>query len=326
MTNLLESFIEKLSIPNKIEESLSTLYPFQSIESAVQELWNRKNAFSLKNEAGAKTFYCLEMFPYPSGRIHMGHVRNYSIGDALARYKRMRGFHVLHPMGWDSFGLPAENAAIQRGVHPAVWTEENIAHMKKQLKRLGLSYDWAREVTTCLPEYYRWNQWFFLKFYEKGLAYKKEGLLNWCDSCMTVLANEQVEDGLCWRCKSPVTLRPMEQWYLKITDYASELLDGLADLSGWPEKVRIMQEHWIGKSEGAEIHFAVKDMSVDLPVFTTRPDTLFGVTFITIAPEHPLLEGLLPVIPRRDLVAAFIREALHKRTTDRNTDISLTAK
>ena len=320
MANLIELFFEKLSIPNIIEESLSTLYPFKSIESAVQELWNQQNAFSLKNDTGEKTFYCLEMFPYPSGRIHMGHVRNYSIGDALARYKRMRGFHVLHPMGWDSFGLPAENAAIQRGVHPAVWTEENIAHMKKQLKRLGLSYDWAREVTTCLPEYYRWNQWFFLKFYEKGLAYKKEGLLNWCESCMTVLANEQVEDGLCWRCKSPVTLRPMEQWYLKITDYASELLEGLADLSGWPEKVRIMQENWIGKSEGAEIHFAVKDMSIDLPVFTTRPDTLFGVTFITIAPEHPLLEGLLPAIPRRDQVAAFIREALHKRTTDRNTE------
>ncbi|MCL4460389.1 MAG: leucine--tRNA ligase [Nitrospirae bacterium] len=290
------------------------------METSVQERWKRENAFSLKDRPGQKTFYCLEMFPYPSGRIHMGHVRNYSIGDALARYKRMRGFDVLHPMGWDSFGLPAENAAIQRGIHPAAWTEQNIAHMKEQLGRLGLSYDWSREVTTCLPEYYRWNQWFFLKFYEKGLAYKKAGLLNWCASCLTVLANEQVEEGLCWRCKSPVTLRSMEQWYFKITDYTGELLDALSDLHGWPEKVRIMQGNWIGKSEGAEIRFAVQDSPVELSVFTTRPDTLFGVTFITIAPEHPALDGLLPLSPQKASNEAFIREVLHKRTTDRNTE------
>ncbi len=299
---------------------MSSLYPFEEIETSVQERWKRENAFTLKDRPGQKTFYCLEMFPYPSGRIHMGHVRNYSIGDALARYKRMRGFDVLHPMGWDSFGLPAENAAIQRGIHPALWTEQNIAHMKEQLGRLGLSYDWSREVTTCLPDYYRWNQWFFLKFYEKGLAYKKEGLLNWCDSCLTVLANEQVEEGLCWRCKSPVTLRPMEQWYLRITDYARELLDALPDLQGWPEKVRVMQENWIGKSEGAEIRFAVQGSPVELPVFTTRPDTLFGVTFVTIAPEHPVLEHILPLSRQKEETAEFIRTVLHKRTSDRNAE------
>ena len=291
---------------------MSSLYPFEEIETSVQERWKRENAFTLKDRPGQKTFYCLEMFPYPSGRIHMGHVRNYSIGDALARYKRMRGFDVLHPMGWDSFGLPAENAAIQRGIHPALWTEQNIAHMKEQLGRLGLSYDWSREVTTCLPDYYRWNQWFFLKFYEKGLAYKKEGLLNWCDSCLTVLANEQVEEGLCWRCKSPVTLRPMEQWYLRITDYARELLDALPDLQGWPEKVRVMQENWIGKSEGAEIRFAVQGSPVELP--------LFGVTFVTIAPEHPVLEHILPLSRQKEETAEFIRTVLHKRTADRNAE------
>lgn len=300
---------------------MSSLYPFHEIEVDVQRLWNGKNAFSLSVENDRPSFYCLEMFPYPSGRIHMGHVRNYSIGDALARYKRMKGFNVLHPMGWDAFGLPAENAATQRGIHPAIWTEQNISHMKEQLKRLGFSYDWSREVATCLPEYYKWNQWFFLKFYEKGLAYKKEGLLNWCDSCATVLANEQVEDGFCWRCKSPVVLRPMEQWYLRITDYAQELLDGLEKLSGWPEKVRVMQENWIGRSQGAEIRFIVDGTDRELNVFTTRPDTLFGVTFVTIAPEHPFLEALLPQSPQKERVENFIRETLRKRTVEKNTEV-----
>ncbi|MHB8543667.1 MAG: leucine--tRNA ligase [Leptospirales bacterium] len=310
-----------VSTPEHLRIIVSSLYPFHEIEADVQKLWDEKNTFSLPaNSDKRPSFYCLEMFPYPSGRIHMGHVRNYSIGDALARYKRMKGFNVLHPMGWDAFGLPAENAAIQRGVHPATWTEQNIAHMKEQLKKLGFSYDWSREVATCLPEYYKWNQWFFLKFYEKGLAYKKEGLLNWCDSCNTVLANEQVEDGLCWRCKSSVVLRPMEQWFLKITDYAQELLDGLDKLTGWPEKVRVMQENWIGRSQGAEIRFTVEGTDQSLTVFTTRPDTLFGATFVTIAPEHPFLESLLPNSPQKERVAGFIREVMKKRTMEKNPE------
>jgi leucyl-tRNA synthetase len=298
---------------------VSNLYPFEEIELTVQRTWEAANAFALQPSDDRPAFYCLEMFPYPSGRIHMGHVRNYSIGDALARYKRMRGFAVLHPMGWDAFGLPAENAAIQRGVHPAIWTEQNIGHMKAQLKRLGFSYDWSREVATCLPDYYRWNQWLFLQFYQKGLAYKKEGLLNWCDSCMTVLANEQVEEGLCWRCKNPVTLKAMEQWYLKITDYAGELLDGLPDLPGWPEKVRTMQENWIGRSTGAEIRFKVAESDRVLTVFTTRPDTLFGVTFVTIAPEHSLLEELIRNSPEKAKVESFSKEIIHRRMIERNT-------
>lgn len=246
----------------------------------------------------------------------MGHVRNYSIGDALARYKRMRGFSVLHPMGWDAFGLPAENAAVLRGIHPADWTESNIAHMKEQLATLGLSYDWDREVATCKPDYYRWNQWFFLKFLEKGLAYRKEALLNWCSSCGTVLANEQVEDGACWRCSTPVTLRTMSQWFLRITDYADALMAGLDHLPGWPERVRTMQANWIAPSTGAEIDFAVDLPAVfpPLTVFTTRPDTLFGVTFVTIAPEHPALDGLLEHSATRNESRAFIDAELRRRT------------
>ncbi len=298
---------------------MSSLYPFEEIERTVQQKWEETNAFALPASTDRPAFYCLEMFPYPSGRIHMGHVRNYSIGDALARYKRMRGYSVLHPMGWDAFGLPAENAAIQRGVHPALWTEQNIGHMKEQLKSLGFSYDWSREVATCLPDYYRWNQWLFLQFFRKGLAYKKEGLLNWCNSCLTVLANEQVEEGLCWRCKNPVTLKALEQWYLKITDYAGELLDGLSSLTGWPEKVRTMQENWIGRSTGAEIRFKVAESDRALTVFTTRPDTLFGVTFVTIAPEHPLLEELIRNSPEKTPVESFAREIIHRRMIERNT-------
>ncbi len=296
-------------------------YLFKEIEANVQAIWEESNAFRTENQSDRPKFYCLEMFPYPSGRIHMGHVRNYSIGDALARYKRMRGFSVLHPMGWDAFGLPAENAAIQRNIPPRTWTIDNIAHMKKQLKKLGLSYDWDREVATCLPDYYRWNQWLFLQFLKRGLAYKKGGLLNWCDQCATVLANEQVEEGLCWRCKSPVELRSLEQWYLKITDYAKELHDTLKELTGWPEKVRTMQENWIGPSTGAHIDFTVAGLKKHLTVFTTRPDTLFGVTFVTIAPEHEEMEELLSLSPNRDLAKAFIHETLHKRTTERNAEL-----
>jgi len=302
------------------------LYPFLDIEQTIQERWESGKSFTVRSDRTKPKFYCLEMFPYPSGRIHMGHVRNYSIGDAIARYKRMRGFNVLHPMGWDAFGLPAENAAVVRGIHPVDWTESNIVHMKIQLKRLGLSYDWNREIATCLPEYYRWNQWFFLKLLDKGLAYRKEALLNWCNSCMTVLANEQVEDGLCWRCSNPVTLRTMSQWFLKITDYADDLMQGLDSLEDWPERVRTMQANWIAPSEGAEIQFSINlPDSVVLPVrtltvFTTRPDTLYGVTFVTIAPEHPLLQLLLEHSSERDRARSFIESTLRARTLYQNRE------
>ncbi len=296
------------------------LYPFSEIEQAVQRRWKEDNAYRVRRSESGPKYYCLEMFPYPSGRIHMGHVRNYSIGDAIARYKRMRGFNVLHPMGWDAFGLPAENAAILRGIHPADWTETNIAHMKEQLQKLGLSYDWSREIATCHPDYYRWNQWFFLKLLEKGLAYRKEALLNWCDSCATVLANEQVEDGLCWRCGNPVRLRTMEQWFLRITDYAEDLSIGLESLEGWPERVRTMQANWIAPSTGALIDFRIeppssRSLSSEIvTVFTTRPDTLFGVTFVTIAPEHPLLETLLEDSSEKIPARSFIEKTLRART------------
>ncbi len=296
------------------------LYPFSDIEQATQSRWKSERSFKAVRSDSRQKYYCLEMFPYPSGRIHMGHVRNYSIGDAIARYKRMRGYNVLHPMGWDAFGLPAENAAIVRGVHPADWTESNILHMKDQLEKLGLSYDWDREVATCHPDYYRWNQWFFLKLLEKGLAYRKEALLNWCSSCETVLANEQVEEGLCWRCGNPVTLRTMEQWFLRITDYAEDLSKSLDGLTGWPERVRTMQANWIAPSTGAEIDFPVDlpktlDPSLSvLTVFTTRPDTLYGVTFVTIAPEHPLMERLLEHSDQRDAARDFIDTTLRART------------
>ncbi|MBF0328081.1 MAG: leucine--tRNA ligase [Nitrospirae bacterium] len=267
-------------------------FDFNEIEPKWQKYWAEEAAAKSSADASKKKFYCLEMFPYPSGKIHMGHVRNYAIGDVIARYKRMRGFNVLHPMGWDAFGMPAENAAIKNKVHPSKWTYENVASMKQQLDRLGLSYDWDREVTTCNPEYYRWNQWFFLKMLEKGLAYRKTSFVNWCPSCATVLANEQVVDNGCWRCDSVVVQKELEQWFFRITRYAEELLQGCDDLSGWPERVAVMQKNWIGKSEGAEVDFAIEGRSEKLKIFTTRPDTLFGVTFMCIAAAHPLAETL----------------------------------
>ncbi|NOZ68351.1 MAG: leucine--tRNA ligase, partial [Deferribacteres bacterium] len=233
------------------------------------------------------------MFPYPSGKIHMGHVRNYVIGDVITRYKRMKGFNVLHPMGWDAFGLPAENAAIKHGVHPSKWTFENIGYMKKELKRMGLSYDWEREVATCDPAYYRWNQWFFLKMFERGLAYKKASAVNWCPSCETVLANEQVIDGACWRCETVVVQKELEQWFFRITAYAEELLKDTAALTGWPEKVIVMQRNWIGRSEGVEVDFSVVDSDKKIRIFTTRHDTLYGATFMSIAKKHPLVRELV---------------------------------
>ncbi len=298
-------------------------YDFKKVEERWQRSWQETGAFKVTEDASKPKYYCLEMFPYPSGRIHMGHVRNYAIGDVISRYKRMRGFNVLHPMGWDSFGLPAENAAIKHGIPPRKWTLENIAFMRdKQLKRLGLSYDWDREVATCLEEYYRWNQWFFIKMYEQGLAYKKRSYVNWCPSCSTVLANEQVEDGLCWRCSSVVRHKELEQWFFKITAYAEELLAGCDKLTGWPERVLTMQRNWIGKSTGVEVDFTVEGTGEKLTIFTTRPDTLFGVTFMSVAPEHPMLEALIQGKPRADAVRAFVQRVMSEDKAARTDEKS----
>lgn len=283
-------------------------YDFKEIEAKWQARWAAENLYKTPDFSDRPKYYCLEMFPYPSGKLHMGHVRNYSIGDVVARFKTMQGYHVLHPMGWDAFGLPAENAAIKHGnVHPADWTMDNIRTMRAQLKQLGISYDWDREVATCHPGYYKWTQWLFLQLYHKGLAYKKKAAVNWCPSCATVLANEQVKEGACERCKTPVEKRELEQWFFKITAYAERLLKDLELLKGWPEKVKIMQENWIGRSEGAEIRFKVADMDEEIVVFTTRPDTVFGVTYMVLAPEHPLVEKLVEGKPQSEAVRDFVR-------------------
>lgn len=288
---------------------MTTKYDPKKIESRWQKYWEDNKTFEVFEDSSKTKYYCLEMFPYPSGRIHMGHVRNYAIGDVMSRYKNMKGFNVLHPMGWDSFGLPAENAAIERGIHPVRWTLDNIAYMKDQLKKMGLSYDWSREVTTCDPVYYKWNQWIFLKMYDKGLAYKKRSFVNWCNYCETVLANEQVIEGQCWRCSSVVEQKELEQWFFKITAYAEELLSGCDKLTGWPEKVLIMQRHWIGKSTGVEVDFPVVDSDKAIRIFTTRPDTIFGVTFMSLAPEHPLVGVLIKGTEKEQEVKAFIERA-----------------
>ncbi len=266
-------------------------YDFSTIEAKWQKKWEETGIYRVQVDTAKEKKYILEMFPYPSGNIHMGHVRNYSIGDVISRYTRMQGYNVLHPIGYDAFGMPAENAAIERGVHPKNWTYQNIETMRSQLKRLGISYDWDREIITCNPDYYHWGQWLFLKFFERGLAYQKKASVNWCPSCETVLANEQVEGGGCWRCASQVVKRELEQWFFKISDYAEELLKDLADLKGWPDKVKVMQENWIGRSEGAMVDFTLDD-GRNVTVFTTRPDTLFGCTFFLLAPEHPLVDEI----------------------------------
>ncbi len=278
------------------------------LEPKWQDYWEEHDFHRTGKDPRKEKYYVLEMFPYPSGKLHMGHMRVYSIGDVLARFLKMKGFNVLHPMGWDAFGLPAENAAIQHGADPAEWTASNIAAMKQQQKALGLSYDWEREVTTCLPDYYRWNQWLFLLLYKHGLAYKKKSPVNWCPSCKTVLANEQVVNGECWRCGSEVSSRELEQWFLKITDYADRLLEDISLLEGWPQRVKIMQENWIGRSYGTDITFQVKETGEDLTVFTTRPDTLFGVTYMVLAPEHPLVDKLIAGKPQEEEIRKFIRE------------------
>ncbi len=284
-------------------------YNPEAIETKWQARWEKEKPYRARENPDQEKYYLLEMFPYPSGKIHMGHVRNYSIGDVVARYKRMRGFNVLHPMGWDAFGMPAENAALARGIHPARWTYDNIEAMRVQLKRLGFSYDWDRELATCDPSYYRWEQLFFLKMWERGLVVRKKSLVNWCDRCQTVLANEQVVgDGRCWRCDQVVGSKELEQWFFRITRYADELLQGCENLPGWPEKVLVMQRNWIGRSEGAEIDFPLEKGSGVLSVFTTRPDTLFGATFMSLAPEHPLIREVIRGTSQETPVLDFIRK------------------
>ncbi len=295
-------------------------YDPQEIESRWQTLWEEQGAFHCEPDSRKPKFYCLEMFPYPSGNIHMGHVRNYSIADVIAHFKRMQGFNVLHPIGWDAFGLPAENAAIKNNTHPAKWTYANIANMRAQLKRLGFSYDWRREIATCDPSYYRWEQLFFIRFLEKGLLYRKKAPQNWCAHCNTVLANEQVVEGLCWRCDSLVEQKELTQWFLRITDYAEDLLADLDSLEqGWPERVLTMQRNWIGKSVGAKIHFAVDGLDKSIPVFTTRQDTLFGATFMSIAAAHPLLDELITGSSQEKAIRDFAERILH---TDKNELLS----
>ncbi|MFW5937009.1 MAG: leucine--tRNA ligase, partial [Desulfosalsimonas sp.] len=290
-------------------------YNPKQIEPKWQEIWEKNQQFKANENPDREKYYLLEMFPYPSGKIHMGHVRNYTIGDVIARYKRMRGFNVLHPMGWDAFGMPAENAAIANNTHPAAWTCANIDAMRSQLKRMGYSYDWDRELATCSPQYYKWEQWLFLKMYEKGMAYQGESYVNWCGTCQTVLANEQVEAGECWRCGRPVRQKKLWQWFFKITDYAEDLLQYCDQLAGWPEKVTTMQKNWIGKSIGAEISFAVEDSDAEIRVFTTRPDTLFGATFMCLAPEHPMVQHLTRGSGREAEVDGFVeRMALQSRS------------
>ena len=289
-------------------------YNFKEVEQKWQEKWNSNTLFKTNDKVeGKENYYVLEMLPYPSGNLHVGHARNYTIGDVIARYKKMKGYNVLHPMGWDSFGLPAENAAIQHGAHPATWTKSNIENMRRQLKLMGLSYDWDREVATYTPEYYRWNQWIFKRMYDKGLVYKKKSTVNWCPDCQTVLANEQVEDGYCWRhSKTKVIQKDLEQWFFRITNYADELLTGHEELrEGWPEKVLAMQKNWIGKSFGTEIVFTVAETGEKLPMFTTRIDTIHGVTYCVVAPEHPIIEEIIKVNPS-------IKEAIHNM---RNMDM-----
>jgi leucyl-tRNA synthetase len=302
------------------EERMTRRYDPQIVEDKWQKIWEENQLFKTEKNPAQKKYYVLEMFPYPSGKIHMGHVRNYSIGDVVARYKKMRGWNVIHPMGWDAFGMPAENAAIQHGVHPAKWTYDNLAAMKRQLRRMGFSYDWDREVTTCDPAYYRWEQWLFLKMYEKGLAYQKTSLVNWCETCQTVLANEQVEAGRCWRCGQEVTQKEMPGWFFKITHYTEELLEYSDRLPGWPERVITMQKNWIGRSVGATIHFPLWDREGFIPVFTTRQDTLCGATFMTLAPEHPLTLELSKGTPQekevRDFVERIKKQDKIKRTSD----------
>ncbi|KAF1681395.1 leucine--tRNA ligase [Veillonella sp. R32] len=297
-------------------------YVAQDIEKKWQAYWLEHKTFKTEYDENKEKYYVLEMFPYPSGNLHMGHVRNYSIGDVVARFKKMKGFNVLHPMGWDAFGMPAENAAIKHGIAPSKWTLENIANMKRQQQELGLSYDWDREVATCKEDYYRWTQWLFQQFYKKGLAYKKEAKVNWCDHCHTVLANEQVIDGLCWRCDNKVEKKDLKQWFLKITDYADRLLADLDTLDHWPDRVKTMQKNWIGRSEGAQFAFEIPEINKNIEVYTTRVDTIYGVSYIVLAPEHPYVEELISNKANKAELDAFIHKVRNLNEIDRtSTDV-----
>ncbi|GAB1401540.1 leucine--tRNA ligase [Elusimicrobiota bacterium] len=292
-------------------------YIVNEIEKKWQKTWADKKVFNAQKNSSKEKYYLLVMFPYPSGKLHMGHVRNYSIGDVFARFNRMLGKNVIHPIGWDSFGLPAENAAIKNNIHPKKWTKENIARMGEQLKMLGISYDWDREIATCDPEYYKWNQWFFIQMVKKGLVFRKSANVNWCPSCKTVLANEQVNQGACWRCDSQVEQKELEQWFVKITDYADELLDGHKELTGWPEQVLSMQKNWIGKSHGAEMDFSITNSDKKLKIFTTRPDTVFGVTFMVVSPEHQILKEFKEKIKNWQEVEEYITKSASKSNIER---------
>ena len=297
-------------------------YSPQKIEKKWQAKWQESNVYKTEMDPAKPKYYTLEMFPYPSGNLHMGHVRNYSIGDVLARYKTMEGFNVIHPMGFDAFGMPAENAAIKHGVNPADWTFSNMDNMKRQQREMGLSYDWDRQVATCKPDYYRWTQWLFQLFYKRGLAYKKKAFVNWCDTCGTVLANEQVIEGKCWRCDSTVVKKDLSQWFLKITDYADVLLKDLDLLKGWPDRVKLMQENWIGRSEGLEFSLEVPELGEKLPVYTTRPDTAYGITFVALAAEHPLIDKICENNPKAEEIRAFCQKAQNQSEMERTSSES----
>ncbi len=301
-------------------------YDFSKVEEYWRQEQEKSDIFKTADYRQNNSYYVLEMFPYPSGRLHMGHLRNYTLGDVYARYLWMNGYEVLHPMGWDSFGLPAENAAIKHGIHPKKWTEENIAYMKKQMKMIGFSYDWDREVATHTPEYYRWCQWLFIQMFKKGLAYQKESYVNWCPNCQTVLANEQVIGGKCWRCDAEVEKKKLKQWYLKITEYAPRLLKDLEKLSGWPEKVKIMQKNWIGESEGVRLEFYLEELDEKIETFTTRVDTLYGVTYVVVAPEHPIVERIVELHKENgrnelaDKIEEFVRKVLVQPEYERTAE------
>ena len=297
-------------------------YSPQSIEKKWQSKWLAENVYKTEMDPEKPKYYSLEMVPYPSGNLHMGHVRNYSIGDVLARYKTMEGFNVIHPMGFDAFGMPAENAAIKHGVKPSDWTYSNMDNMKRQQREMGLSYDWDRAVATCSPDYYRWTQWLFQLFYKRGLAYKKKAYVNWCETCGTVLANEQVIEGKCWRCDSDVVKKDLSQWFLKITDYADVLLKDLDLLKGWPERVKIMQENWIGRSEGLEFSLDVPELGEKIAAYTTRPDTVYGITFLALAAEHPLIERICQNNPKAEEIRAFCKKAQNQSEMERTSSES----
>src|SRR5690625_4713738 len=288
-------------------------YRPEEIEREVQQFWQENDTFAVTEDPNKEKFYCLSMFPYPSGQLHMGHVRNYTLGDVISRYQRMLGKNVLQPMGWDAFGLPAENAALQRGEAPAKWTYANIDYMRNQLKRLGFGYDWNRELATCDPEYYRWEQWFFTKLYEKGLVYRKMSTVNWDPVDQTVLANEQVIDGRGWRSGALVEQKEIPQWFIKITDYADELLEELDNLEEWPEQVRTMQKNWIGRSEGVEMDFAIQGEEEAVRIYTTRPDTVFGVSFVAVAPTHPVAQKVAHIRPE---LSAFIEQCKREQSNE----------